>query len=916
MPTPDSSEFTRRQKLLIQQALSTDIAKRNYFTNSYAYPVSAVSLSNFLSSIQKLVAQPDSTGPIVPTYSVSSNIATVGEGSSITFTVSTANVADGTTLYWTTSGTATASDFSDNTDNGSVTIVSNTATIVRSLKTNANIGDGKTFNLSIRLESITGEIVAQTGTITVADTTPTYGISASVSSVNEGASVTFTVTTANVADGTVLYWTNSGTTTSADFDDNANSGSVTITSGSGTIVRAVLLDAVASENETVILQLRTGSTSGTVVATSGTVTVVDKTAIYAVSEGTSSVNEGSAVTFTITTVNVADGTILYWTNSGTTTSADFNDNANDGTVTITSNSGTVTRTLIVDDILSETETVILQVRTGSVSGSVVATSGTVNVVDKSPSYSISASASSVDEGASVTFTVTTTNVADGTILYWTNSGTTTSADFDDNANSGSVTITSNSGTITRTLLLDAVGLETETVILQLRTGSVSGTVVATSGTVSVVDKTVVYAVSASSATVNEGSSVTFTITTANVANGTTLYWTTDGTAVAADFTDSETSGSFTITSGSGSVVRTLTLDYVTEGSETFSLSVRTGSTSGTVVATSETVTINDTPLQYTWTEQTSSPAQRYSNMDMTSDGNTVISTQVSSTSGSQGPYVSTDGGATWALKASGITLLTSGDSYTADVAVASANGSIMYAAQRRTGSGAASYDKIYKSTDGGNNWTATTAPDSTWECIACSSDGQVVLAGNSASGNVSFNGRWAISTNGGTTWTAGDTTGTWVSVAMSSNGTRMYARSGGAITNLYRSSDTGSTWTTTTNSVSLRTLACSANGINLLAGRGSTSRPVLSTNGGVTLTQISSLPSGNWDITSVSADGTVMAVGRSSNIGSFYISIDSGVNWFQQSALSSANWVSAAINTNGSKIIAGPISGKPYVGVP
>jgi hypothetical protein len=109
----------------------------------------------------------------------------------------------------------------------------------------------------------------------------------------------------------------------------------------------------------------------------------------------------------------------------------------------------------------------------------------------------------------------------------------------------------------------------------------------------------VYAVSPSTASVNEGSSVTFTVTTANVPDGTTLYWslnTVSGTINTSDFTGAAVTGSFTITSNAGSVVLTLANDVTTEGSESFQLQVRTGSTSGTIVATSSTVTIGDTSL--------------------------------------------------------------------------------------------------------------------------------------------------------------------------------------------------------------------------------------------------------------------------------------------------------------------------------
>lgn len=108
-----------------------------------------------------------------------------------------------------------------------------------------------------------------------------------------------------------------------------------------------------------------------------------------------------------------------------------------------------------------------------------------------------------------------------------------------------------------------------------------------------------YSISPSAASVNEGSSVTFTVTTANVPNGTTLYFSTNvitGTVNSSDFSDSAITGSFTITNNTATITRTLTNDVTTEGPESFQLQVRTGSTSGTIVATSSTVTIGDTSI--------------------------------------------------------------------------------------------------------------------------------------------------------------------------------------------------------------------------------------------------------------------------------------------------------------------------------
>jgi hypothetical protein len=89
--------------------------------------------------------------------------------------------------------------------------------------------------------------------------------------------------------------------------------------------------------------------------------------------------------------------------------------------------------------------------------------------------------------------------------------------------------------------------------------------------------------------VNEGATLTFNVTGTNITNG-TYYWTINSNA--GDFGTS--SGSFTITSNSGNFSVTPTADVTTEGAETFTVSVRTGSTGGTVVATSSSITINDT----------------------------------------------------------------------------------------------------------------------------------------------------------------------------------------------------------------------------------------------------------------------------------------------------------------------------------
>jgi hypothetical protein len=104
---------------------------------------------------------------------------------------------------------------------------------------------------------------------------PTYAITADATEVNEGTLVTFSVATTEVADG-VLYWTIAGSNvTTADFVSSTISGSVTITGNAGSFTTTVKNDTTLEGYEFFIAQLRTDSTSGTVVAVSQNIEILD-----------------------------------------------------------------------------------------------------------------------------------------------------------------------------------------------------------------------------------------------------------------------------------------------------------------------------------------------------------------------------------------------------------------------------------------------------------------------------------------------------------------------------------------------------------------------------------------------------------------------------------------------------------------
>ena len=213
-----------------------------------------------------------------------------------------------------------------------------------------------------------------------------------------------------------------------------------------------------------------------------------------------------------------------------------------------------------------------------------------------PTYTITPPLSTITEGgAAVTFAVITTYIGDGTVLYWTTSGDVIAADFTDGLLTGNFAITAGAGAITRAAANDGTDESAEIFYIQVRTVSTAGTVEAVSGGVTIAANGTSYAVTPAASSYNEGTTAVFNIATTGVTNGTFLYWTVAGTGITtADFTGGSLSGSVTITSNAGVINLGIANDATTEGAESFILSLRTTSISGTVVATASSVTINDT----------------------------------------------------------------------------------------------------------------------------------------------------------------------------------------------------------------------------------------------------------------------------------------------------------------------------------
>jgi len=467
------------------------------------------------------------------------------------------------------------------------------------------------------------------GALLQSTSVPVYEVTPSSTNVDEGSTISFTVNTENAGIGTTLYYGTlvgaaGSSATSNDLDALTGSFNIvsdgTATGGIATVTRTIASDLLIEGPETFRLVIRTDSITGSAVTTTADITINDLAPSATVGISTTSVNEGQSVDFTVNTTNVSAGSTLFFSSGGTAVAADFTDNSLTGSFVVSATGiTTFTRTLVAEATGTEgSENFNLVIRTGSTSGTALTTTPSITINDVIPTYNVTPSTTNVAEGDSVTFTINTTGIGDGTTLYWrlvqygssdpvsTQYGFTTvvnSTDFDPTTSSGQFNINNNVGIVTLTPELDWL-TESEGFSISIRTGSTTGSITTTSSVVVVTDTFASnISITPSSTTVNEDGSITFTITGTNIPTEPYYYAVIreiSGLVNRDDFSNlSESSGyfytRFYIPNGTS---QTFTIDlkddFLTEGVETFVVDVRARSVTGTLVGTSPVITINDT----------------------------------------------------------------------------------------------------------------------------------------------------------------------------------------------------------------------------------------------------------------------------------------------------------------------------------
>jgi hypothetical protein len=219
-----------------------------------------------------------------PTYSVTqSPNPAITEGETLTTTVQTTELAQGTNIYWSAGGTGIdADDFSAGPLTGTASVGADgkfafSHTVANDKKTEGN----ETLQVKLFSDSARTTQVGSTTNTTITDTSktpPTYTVIQSPTpAVAEGATLTTSVQTTELAQGTKVFWSAGGTNITADdFSAGALTGeSIVDAGGKFAFSHTLKNDSKTEGSETLQVKLYSDGGRTTQVGTTASTTVTD-----------------------------------------------------------------------------------------------------------------------------------------------------------------------------------------------------------------------------------------------------------------------------------------------------------------------------------------------------------------------------------------------------------------------------------------------------------------------------------------------------------------------------------------------------------------------------------------------------------------------------------------------------------------
>ena len=552
-----------------------------------------------------VTATSTATGTITNDDSATVTIADANadEGDAISFTVTLDKAVPGglTVTPSFSDGTATSSDYTENTASISFSgTAGETQSFSVSTSEDEDIEDDETFTVGLAVSGTSHSVTATstaTGTINNDDSATVTIADASAS---EGDALSFTVTLDKaVPDGLTVTPSFSDGTASGGTDYTENTTALTFTGTANetqTFTISTSEDEDIEDDETFTVGLAVSGTTHSVTATStatGTITN-DDSATVTIADA--SADEGDAITFTVTLDKaVPDGLTVTpsFTDSTATEGTDYTENTT--ALTFTGTAGetqTFTVSTSEDEDIEDDETFTVGVSVSGTTHDVTASGSATGTITNDDSATVTIADANADEGDALSFAVSLDKAVPGGLTVtpsFTDGTATEGTDYTENTAALSFSGTAGeTQTFTVSTSEDEDIEDDETFTVGLAVSGTSHSVTATSTATGTITNDDSATVTIADASADEGDALSFTVTLDKaVPDGLTVTPSfTDGTASeGTDYTENTAALTFT---GTANETQTFTIstseDEDIEDDETFTVSVSVSGTTHDVTA--------------------------------------------------------------------------------------------------------------------------------------------------------------------------------------------------------------------------------------------------------------------------------------------------------------------------------------------
>lgn len=560
-------------------------------------------------------------------YIVTSNKTNIDEGESVTFTLRTTGLPEGSKVDYVLTG-VTAIDIEGGLITDSFVVdVNGLATV--DIKTTLDRATEGNELMYLQLKDFTSIRVG----VTIRDTSraPTYSIVFTsdkegnniITDVNEGTSFYVHVKTTELDDGKSLNVFYNGSKTDLNDFNSPLPTSITLNNNIGSFKVDVKDDIVTEGNENLVVTLSMSNYESSIVSNNLQINDTSKAPVFNIQYSLSnvtignleSVNEGVNFFACVLTENVPNGTELTVSTSGAINNSDI-DGTIPSTVTINNARGYIPIKLREDQTSEGNEILTVNLalngnRVASKNITIIDTSTNPNAAMKfSTNSSGSNTITSANEGDVVYLIINTVDVPNGTEFNVVYEGSATDNDFD-NARPVNVKINNNTTAITFNIKADNNTDGDKELIVRLMHKTNGDEL--SSATLNIVDssKTSTYSIVFSKnndgsnpiTTANEGDVIYAVLKTTDISDNTVMYFTTTIGGVVANIANGDVittvATSATVKNNLAYIQIQLAADNANEGNEDIVVSV--SKTSGGSIVVSNKILLNDTSVAPAYT---------------------------------------------------------------------------------------------------------------------------------------------------------------------------------------------------------------------------------------------------------------------------------------------------------------------------